>query len=208
MHCISTARQYILVNLFSYNILFQVSVNNRKYGSKTSAVAMIVFDGDANLHNVSNLKVENSTNSSISLSWKYTKPVDGFNVQLLSGMYPRFPTRRTTTTNITIDNLPPGAQFTIIVHAFKNGMVGSDCVIHAQTTGNSLPQIVINNGTLDNLTGTTVYLAWNKAVEESGSTRNVEWVYGLYYGIDDESLSESEYFVFVFNRIRSMVYFF
>lgn len=144
--------------------------------------------------------MENSTDSTITLSWKYTKHVDGFNVQVSSDMYPRFPLRRTTTTNITIDNLPPGAQFTIFVQVFKKDMVGPDCVISAQTTGSSLPEVVIGSSTLDNLTGTTVYLSWNETVEESESRRNVEWVYGVYYGIDDESLSESEFFVFTFNK--------
>jgi hypothetical protein len=168
---------------------FYVIAHNKKYESKRSEVATLKFDGDPKLPEIEFLKVNKVSENSVSLSWKYNKTVEGFNVNIIPEKeYPRMEVRTTKTSSITIDNLAPGAHYTFLVNAFKKTFVGPESRLQVITPGKTLPEVSSIQGKAVKEHGTSVKLSWDPPKD----SRKVAWTYGVYYGIEEEELYESE----------------
>ncbi|KAK4886327.1 hypothetical protein RN001_002598 [Aquatica leii] len=166
---------------------FYVIAHNKAYESKHSEVKSIVVDGDSDLETVTNLSITAKTNDSISLSWHYEKLVDGFIVTVEAQYpYPRLPSKTTSSKSIVINNLAAGVYYTFKVHPYKKLFQGKPRGIAAKTSGDPLP--IINNldALVDKAVGTSVKLSW----ERPKDNRKVNWVYGVYYGLNEEETLE------------------
>ena len=162
--------------------------HNRKYESERSEVTTLKFDGDPTVNGIEKLRIVEKTEKSVKLSWEYDKTVEGFRVEITPDKdYPRIPGRITKDKTITIDNLAAGAKYTFVVNAFKKWFIGPKSHITVTTNGVTLPEVPLIGGEL--ISATTVNLRWY--VPEFG--KKVAWTYGVYYGIEEEELYESEY---------------
>ncbi|KAJ8960391.1 hypothetical protein NQ314_006081 [Rhamnusium bicolor] len=177
---------HLLSPEFQHNVTytFWVIGHNRKYQSNQSHPVRLLFDGETNLSFVKELKVQNVTDESISLSWIYEGDADGFNVVVHTDRpYPDLPSTITKTNNITL-KLAPGANYHFEINAFKKELIGPVSYISASTTGNVLPKINTLQAILLKEVGTTVKLSW----ERPKYSRKLNWMYGIYYGINQEQL--------------------
>uniref|UniRef100_A0A1Y1LMI9 Sortilin-related receptor n=1 Tax=Photinus pyralis TaxID=7054 RepID=A0A1Y1LMI9_PHOPY len=162
---------------------FYVIAHNRAHESNHSDIKSIIFDGDSDLNAVINLSVVSKTTNSISLSWQYERAVDGFTVKIEAlHPYPQLPSRTTTAKNIVMDNLAPGVYYTFKVKAFRKSFQGIPSSIAARTSGDPLPVIHKLEALVDKSVGTSVKLTW----ERPKDSRKVAWVYGVYYGLNEE----------------------
>jgi hypothetical protein len=180
---------HLLAAFFEPDVVysFYVIAHNRKYESKRSEVATLKFDGDPKLPEIEFLKVNKVSENSVSLSWKYNKTVEGFNVNIIPEKeYPRMEVRTTKTNSITIDNLAPGAHYTFLVDAFKKTFVGPESRLQVITPGKTLPEVSSIQGKAVKEHGTSVKLSWDPPKD----SRKVAWTYGVYYGIEEEELYE------------------
>ncbi|XP_073485015.1 tenascin-X-like [Aquarana catesbeiana] len=106
---------------------------------------------------VKNLKTENITTTSISLSWE--KPdgnASSYFIQILED--PTFD-MNVTTTSYTIESLTPGNYYTILVYAQvgENNVQGAYDIVSNYT----IPEVV-KNLTAENITTTSISLRWDK----------------------------------------------
>ncbi|KAF5282013.1 hypothetical protein FQA39_LY00537 [Lamprigera yunnana] len=167
---------------------FYVIAHNRAYESKYSEVKSIVIDGDSGLlDSVTNLSITAKTSDSISLTWYYQKPIDGFVITVeAQHPYPRLPSRTTSAKNIVIDKLAPGVYYIFNVYPSKKQFQGKSKSIAAKTSGEPLP--IINNleALADKVIGTSVKLIWERPQDK----RKANWVYGIYYGLTEEETLE------------------
>ncbi|KAM9316128.1 tenascin-X-like [Gastrophryne carolinensis] len=105
---------------------------------------------------VKNLTIENTTTTSISLSWE--KPagnVSSYFIQILGD--PSF-NRTVTTTSDTVENLTPGHFYTFLVSA----QVGGNVQGKSNSTFTYTPPEVVKNLTTENITTTSISLSWEK----------------------------------------------
>lgn len=183
--------------------------HNGKYKSAKSQPAHLLYDGETIVGSINELTVQNVTDDSISLTWKYESDADGFNVKVQAlRPYPNLAPRTTKTKNITL-KLAPGAfyQFEVIneiknifriyyrifysfkVYAYKKNLVGPVAIISSRTPGAVLPVINDVQAVLGDEPG-TVKLSW----EKPNYVKKLNWLYGVYYGIKKEELFESKSF--------------
>lgn len=169
---------------------FYVIAINKAYEGKRSKVVKLKFDGDAKLNEVEELKVEKKTENTVTLSWKYTKTVEGFTIAVIPpDNYPQMMSRVTKTKTITVDNLAPGTRYTFKVNAFKKNFVGPELQIQVITDGTVLPEVPSIQGKLVKEIGTSVKLTWDLPKD----SRKITWKYGVYYGTDADELYESKF---------------
>ncbi|KAJ8922708.1 hypothetical protein NQ315_007743 [Exocentrus adspersus] len=172
---------------FLHNVTytFWVVAYNSKYKSPRSEPVKLLYDGETNIGNIEDLKVVNSSDEGVSLAWNYEGRAEGFNVMITTDWpYPRLAPRTTKTKNIAL-KLAPGARYQFEVYAFKNNLVGPTSTVTAKTPGITLPKI--NNVVVvlhDDLS--TVKLSW----ERPKYVKDVNWLYGVYYGIKEDDLFE------------------
>lgn len=91
--------------------------HNAKYKSAKSQPAELLYDGETVVGSINDLTIQNITDESIALSWKYEGDAEGFNVKVQAlRPYPNLAPRTTKTKNITL-KLAPGTfyQFTVSI---------------------------------------------------------------------------------------------
>ncbi|RZC33374.1 Ldl recept a and/or fn3 domain containing protein [Asbolus verrucosus] len=166
---------------------FYVIAHNGKYESNSSDITKLIFERDSNLGQVEDLKFEAE---SAMLSWNYNKTVEGFNVEIVTETpYPKLPSMTTKTNNITINNLAPGVKYSFKIYPYRKSFVGDESSIQVITTGTPLPEVPLVQGILVRQMGTTVALSWGRPTD----SRSATWVYGVYYGINEEELLETDF---------------
>ncbi|XP_050504155.1 sortilin-related receptor-like isoform X9 [Diabrotica virgifera virgifera] len=168
------------------NYTFWVIARNRKFESKKSLPATLMFDGTSNIEGVKNIKVKEEDDT-ISLTWDYSKEVEGFDVRVFTDRpYPNLPPRTTSTKNITL-KLAPGVNYKVGINAFKKDLVGPTSYISFRRAGNSLPEIESLQVIVLKDIGTAVKLRWDRPKY----AKKLNWMYGVYYGINHQQLFES-----------------
>lgn len=179
---------HLLAENFQYNVnySFYVIAHNKMHESKPSEVKSIVFDED--VEPVKSLMVMNETDHSLMISWKYSKKFDGFTVMIETDdpLHPYKNNMNVKKTNISINNLPPSTTFIIKVVAFRKSFRGVETTINAHTKGEPLPNVKILSADILKEVAPTVKLVW----EKPKTYGKVNWVYGVYYGINNEELLE------------------
>ncbi|CAH1280545.1 unnamed protein product [Diabrotica balteata] len=168
------------------NYTFWVIAHNRKYQSKKSLPATLIFDGKASIEGVKNIKVKEEDDS-ISLTWDYSKEAEGFDVRIfIDRPYPNLPPRTTSSKNITL-KLAPGVNYKVGIKAIKKDLVEPTAYISFRKAGNSLPEIESLQVIALQDIGTAVKLRWDRPKY----AKKVNWTYGVYYGINHQQLFES-----------------
>ncbi|XP_060532386.1 sortilin-related receptor-like isoform X2 [Cylas formicarius] len=163
---------------------FAVKASNGRYESESSEVATITFDAETNVNMIEDLRVVSSTNQSVSLVWTYRGDADGFRIMIHpERQYPAIPLYTTKNKNCTL-TLAPGAFYKLEVYAFRKNIEGPHKFISAYTVGTPLPVIKSTQAIILKEIGTTVKLSWERPEKNS----KISWVYGVYYGIDEEQL--------------------
>ncbi|KRT81787.1 Fibronectin domain-containing protein [Oryctes borbonicus] len=184
---------HLLSNDFQPNVAynFYVIAYNGKHASGMSEVKKILFDGDVQIDIIRDLTVVNHYDNNVTLSWTYSKPYDGFIIDIeVREPYPRLPSRKALITNITITHLAPAVLYTFKVRSFQKQFEGPESAISASTSGASLPELIGLQLILHKESGIAVKISWDVAVD----SRKVNWVYGIYYGLTaDETLSGWKY---------------
>lgn len=100
---------------------------NIRYKSARPAPAKLVYDGERFIGSIDELTVQDTTDDSISLSWKYEGAADGFNVDVHAPWpYPNLASRTTKTKNITL-RLAPEVQYQFTVSNSWHIVVGRFC---------------------------------------------------------------------------------
>lgn len=164
---------------------FWVIAKNRRASSITSTIATLVFDGAAIIEEVKDLKVSETTNNSVTLTWKKVNGAEGYNVTPRAPLpYPMLHTKTATTNSITITPLAPGTNYTFEVNAFKKNYVGKSIFIMGGTTGNPLPAVTKLDAVVVKMHGTTVKLSWDPVK----SPLKIKWQYAIHYALDMKSL--------------------
>ncbi|KAG4075464.1 hypothetical protein HA402_015117 [Bradysia odoriphaga] len=157
----------------TYN--FWVRARNSKNESPPSTLVRLAFNDVTSIDRLSGLQTTNVGSDFIDLKWNAIKDVDGYIVQpSLPPPYPKIPSTRTTNTTLRLENLVPGAHFTIKVSAYQNKYYGRQSSIYVVLRGKALPEV----------TGVSIYhtehqtrLRWNKP-----ETDLANLTYGVYYG--------------------------
>ncbi|KAJ8982348.1 hypothetical protein NQ317_013098, partial [Molorchus minor] len=177
---------HLLLPDFEHNMTytFWVVAHNKKYQSKKSEPAKLIFDAETLSYAVKEIRVNNVSDEGVSLSWKYDGDADGFNVTVHPDKpYPDLPPSIVKTNNITM-KLAPGANYHFEINAFKKGLIGPVSSISARTTGNPLPSINTLVAMSVKDVGTSAKLSW----ERPKYSKKLNWVYGIYYGINHEEI--------------------
>ncbi|XP_017882694.1 sortilin-related receptor-like [Ceratina calcarata] len=163
------------------NYSFWVIAKNKERESASSNVATLIFDGSANIDNIDDLKVEATTNHSVTLSWKKMNSVDCYHVTPKGpATYPALPMTVTEENRVEVNRLAPGTKYTFEVGAMKNKYVGKPSSISATTEGTPLPTITKLVAQLVKQQGTTVKLTW----DPPKSTRKIKWQYAIHYAVN------------------------
>ncbi|CAL7939536.1 unnamed protein product [Xylocopa violacea] len=163
------------------NYSFWIVAKNGERESAPSNVAILTFDGSANINNIEDLKVEATTNHSVTLSWKKMNNVDYYHVSPKGpATYPALLPTTTDQNRVEVLNLAPGTQYTFEVAATKNKYVGKSTVITATTEGTPLPTITKLFAHLVKPHGTTVKLTW----DPPKSTKKIKWQYAIHYAVN------------------------
>ncbi|XP_046815781.1 sortilin-related receptor-like isoform X1 [Vespa crabro] len=163
------------------NYSFWVIAKNREHESNASQVVVLTFDGAANIDDIEGLRVTETTNHSVSLTWNKIKDVDGYHVTPKApSLHPALKTLITMENVIEVTNLAPGNNYTFEVAATKKNYVGKVNTVVAATKGTPLPSIVKLDAQLVKPHGTTVKLTW----DPPKSLRKIKWQYAIYYGLN------------------------
>lgn len=169
------------------NYSFYVIAHNRLHESKPSEIKSLIFDLD--VEPVTNLKVEEIETNSAELIWDYSKKYDGFKITILVtyDLYSFRANKTANTTKTIIDNLSPGTEYTVKVSAYRGSYIGEPVVARFQTKGAVLPGVLITKVEVINMLLPSVKLTWEIPLDK----RDVKWVYGVYYGINNEFLGSA-----------------
>jgi len=153
---------------------FQVFAWNKASRSEGSEPLTFVLHND-----VQDLKVVNSSSTTISLSWRKLETLADYNVMYQSGNQLDFGTNVNITKNeVTLIGLAPATDYTIYVSGITGHGLTLPTIVKTKTSGSQLPTPVI----LDEGTGrpprspTSVKISWR--VETGG----VDYTYGVWYG--------------------------
>ena len=172
------------------NYSFWVIAKNREHESASSNVATLTFDGSANIDDIENLKVIETTNSSIKITWNKIKDVDCYRVKprgpLYPAPYPILPTELTQETTYNVKNLAPGTNYTIEVSATKKTYIGKPTIVIDTTKGQPLPAIMNLEVLPVKIHGTAVKLSWNPPKY----AKKVKWIYAVHYALNMHDLFE------------------
>lgn len=66
---------------------------------------------------------------------------------------------------------------------------GAKISISAKTSGEPLPVVQVLDALLDKSVGTSVKLSWQRPKD----SRKVNWVYGVYYGLNEDDTLEGNF---------------
>ncbi|CAK9806758.1 Sortilin-related receptor [Anthophora plagiata] len=163
------------------NYSFWVIARNKERESASSNVATLIFDGSANIDNIEDLKVVETTNHSVTLTWKALKDVDMYHITpRVPGLYPDFKTITSLKNHVKLTNLAPGTNYTFEVGAIKGNYIGKSTSIIATTKGTALPTVTNLVAQLIKPHGTSVKLTW----DPPKSTKKIKWQYAIYYAMN------------------------
>lgn len=167
---------------------FWVVAKNRGHKSVSSRVTTLTFDGNANVDDIEDLRVLESTNNSVKLTWKALKDVDGYHVTprgpTYPSPYPILPTQLTMENTFEVKDLAPGTQYTFEVNAMKKTYVGKVVMVRGTTKGQPLPPV--SNLIVQSVKsrGTAVKLTW----DPPKNTRKMKWQYAVHYALNMQDL--------------------
>ncbi|XP_024940142.1 sortilin-related receptor isoform X2 [Cephus cinctus] len=165
------------------NYSFWVIAKNREYESASSNVANLLFDGSANIDDIQDLVVTETTNHTVSLSWRKIKDVDGYHITARAPTpYPSLKTELSLTNSFVVKNLAPGTKYKFEVNAFRKNYIGKFVMVEAATKDTPLPSVSNLDAKLIKAHGTTVKLSWNPPKSK------IKWKYGIYYALNMQEL--------------------
>lgn len=177
----STPKTSIVINVnprYGRNYTFYVVAKNKLYESPASATVTFQFDDAAIVDEVKDLKVEETTNNSVTLSWRKVNNAEGYIVMTRPPVpYPSLPANTTLKNSITLTPLAPGIKYIFEVSAFKKDFIGKNMMITANTNGNPLPSIANLYPHLVKSQGTTVKLTW----DPPKNPPKFKWHYAIHY---------------------------
>ncbi|XP_043284191.1 sortilin-related receptor-like isoform X2 [Venturia canescens] len=170
------------------NYSFWVIAKNREFSSNSSNVATLTFDGSANVDDIRDLRVLETTNSSVRLTWKQLKDVDAYHVTprgpTSPSPYPLMSTLITRDNTYTVTGLAPGTQYTFEVNAVKKTYVGKVVFVAATTKGQPLPTVSNLIAAPVKFPGNAVKLSW----DPPKSPRKIKWQYAVHYALNIQDL--------------------
>lgn len=160
----------------------QVRARNSRNESPPSSLVRLTFHDVTSIDRLSGLQTTNIGSDFIVLKWNAIKDIDGYIVQpSLPPPYPKLPSIRTTNTTARLENLVPGAHFTIKVSAYQDKYYGRQSSIYVVLPGKALPEV---NASIFNTEHQT-RLRWNKPETD---LKNL--TYGIYYGTTLDEMYE------------------
>ncbi|XP_012284613.1 sortilin-related receptor [Orussus abietinus] len=167
------------------NYSFWVIAKNRESESKPSNIATLTFDGSANIDDIEDLRVVETTNNSVTLAWKKVKDATGYNVTPRGpAPYPTLRTLVTTENTLVVNELAPGINYTFEVNASKKNYFGKGVMVVGATKGVPLPSVVNLEAYLVKSHGTSVKLTW----DPPKSNRKIKWQYAIHYALNMQDL--------------------
>ncbi|XP_022913328.2 sortilin-related receptor-like isoform X1 [Onthophagus taurus] len=170
---------------------FYVIAHNAKHSSGLSEVVTIVFDKDAEVEAVENLRVTAQDEHNISLAWDYEKRYDEFLVEItVRSPYPKLQPRRTNTTKIDIKNLSPSVLYQFEVRSVHKQFKGPYSYIATYTNGTSLPEVPNLSVMINKNEATSVKVSWDRPKY----AKKANWMYGVYYGLTVDEVLEKPRF--------------
>ncbi|KAF7992430.1 hypothetical protein HCN44_001755 [Aphidius gifuensis] len=168
------------------NYSIWVIAKNHNFKSKPSSVVQFTFDESANIDDIRDLRVLETTNHSVHLSWQKLKDVDSYDITPRGPqqLYPILPTLTTNKNDYIVDGLAPGVNYTFEVNAKKKSYIGKIVSVQGSTKDLPLPTIMHLQVETRKLTSTTVKLNW----DPPKSQRKIKWQYAIHYGLNMHEL--------------------
>ncbi|XP_063978327.1 sortilin-related receptor-like [Diachasmimorpha longicaudata] len=171
---------------------FWVVAKNHEHESKPSISFKLVFDGAANIDDISGLRVVETTNNSAHLTWDKHTGVDGYHIIARAPLpYPRIKPYSTLVNDFIVPNLAPGVQYIFEVNAMKRTYIGKKTKISGMTKGTPLPVLTKFVTMSYKLDGTTAKVSW----DPPKTGRKVKWQYAVYYAFNMYDLFREAKFV-------------
>lgn len=174
------------------NYSFWVIAKNREFWSNSSKVATLTFDGSANVDDIRDLRVLETTNCSVRLTWQALENVDAYHVTPRGptsppSPYPLLSTLVTRDHTFDVTGLAPGTLYTFQVNAVKNTYVGKVVSVSATTKGQPLPTVSNLIAASVKFPGNAVKLSW----DPPKSSRKIKWQYAVHYALNVHDLLQS-----------------
>ncbi|XP_011301031.1 sortilin-related receptor [Fopius arisanus] len=165
--------------------LFWVIAKNRDLQSNSSIIAKLTFDGSANIDDIRGLRIIDTTNNSVHLTWDKHVGVDGYHVTPRASVpYPVLKTYSTLDNDFVVPNLAPGVQYIFEVNAMKKTYIGKIVQISGTTKGTPLPVLTEFVTISKKSDGTTVKISW----DPPKNGRKIKWQYAVHYGLSMQDL--------------------
>lgn len=178
------------------NYSFWIIAKNKERESASSNVAILNFDGSANIDNIEDLKVESKTNHSVILTWKKMEDVSYVVTPKGPTNYPTLPTIPVSINRVEVSRLAPGTNYTFEVSAIRKNYVGKTKTITVATDGTPLPTITNLVAQLVKPHGTSVKLTW----DPPKNPRKIKWQYAIHYAVNMIEFFKGKNFIYIYIR--------
>ncbi|KAJ2951649.1 hypothetical protein O0L34_g13807 [Tuta absoluta] len=168
---------------------FWVTAQNGAHTSESSEVSELIFEDIGDVDDLANVSMARLNQSAVYLEWHKIRGIEGY---LVSLSYPRNyqtpPSINTTSTNVTLTNLPTGVQVYVNVYAFKGDIFGNPFTIPLPIVGEKDETLNVT-AMLIKEKGTTVKVSWSPP--KADKYKNKELEYQMYYSHVKGSMSNS-----------------
>jgi len=161
------------------NYTFNVVAENTFSSGAKSADVYLVFDPEAIIDTVANLKMQTIDDTWAYITWSPVSNISSYKITTKSSnYYASYPVANTSETSYNVTGLSPHNRYSFEVSAVRKHFSGPPALITAVTQGEALPSVRSLQAHLLEGKLTDVQVSWEAPV----SKYNVQWEYAIYYG--------------------------